>query len=167
MLAVVGKFPNRTGVMEQILKAELPLFNWAEYCAMAPVDQHIWKEKTDAQNKAMLLLMHLKNNNAKKDLRLAYSQGNKSTYPVNVVSMARYLLSQINQVGFLDRQTSIIRTGCLKAIIIPFDTGWNFIQYMINKIICLMLLLLSNFGSIARNTITSMHVLVNSACNTT
>ena len=41
----------------------------------------------------MLLLLNLKNDNAKKDLRLAYSQGNKTAYPLNPESMARYLLS--------------------------------------------------------------------------
>ena len=37
--------------------------------------------------------MNSKNNNAKKDLPLAYSQGNKVAYPLNLESMARYLSS--------------------------------------------------------------------------
>ena len=45
----------------------------------------------DALNKAMLLLLNSRNNNAKKDLCLAYSQGNKAAYPLNLESMARYL----------------------------------------------------------------------------
>ena len=40
--------------------------------------------------------MNSKKNNAKKDLRLAYSQGNKLTYHVNNESMARYLSSMYN-----------------------------------------------------------------------
>ena len=40
--------------------------------------------------------MNSKEDNAKKDLRLAYSQGNKLSYPVNVESMARYLLMMYN-----------------------------------------------------------------------
>ena len=36
--------------------------------------------------------MNSKNDNVKKDLRLAYSQGNKTAYPLNLESMARYLL---------------------------------------------------------------------------
>ena len=44
----------------------------------------------------MLLLMNSKNNNAKKDICLAYSQGNKSAYPVNVESMVRYLSLMYN-----------------------------------------------------------------------
>ena len=50
----------------------------------------------DAQNKALLLLMNPKNNNAKKDLRLAYAQGNRSAYLVTVESMARFLSLQYN-----------------------------------------------------------------------
>ena len=38
--------------------------------------------------------MNLKNKTAKKDLRLAYSQGNNTTYPLNIEAMARYLWTQ-------------------------------------------------------------------------
>ena len=38
--------------------------------------------------------MNSKNKNAKKDLRLIYSQGNKTAYPTNIKSAARYLSSQ-------------------------------------------------------------------------
>ena len=41
----------------------------------------------------MLLFMNSKNDNAKKDLCLVYSQGNKKAYPLNLESMARYLIS--------------------------------------------------------------------------
>ena len=44
----------------------------------------------------MLLFMNSKNNNAKKDLCLAYSQGNKFVYPLDVRSMVRYLLLMYN-----------------------------------------------------------------------
>ena len=63
---------------------------------MTPADQLIWEEKLEAQNKAMLLLMNLKNNNAKKDLSFAYVQGNCSAYPETVKSMARFVLLQYN-----------------------------------------------------------------------
>ena len=39
----------------------------------------------------MILLINPKNDNAKMDLRLLYSQGNKSAYPVSAEVMARYL----------------------------------------------------------------------------
>ena len=41
----------------------------------------------------MLLLINLKNNNAKKDPRLAYLQGNKIAYPLNLELMTKYLSS--------------------------------------------------------------------------
>ena len=53
---------------------------------------------------------------------------------------------------------SIINTASLKPIIIPFDTGWNFVQYMITKIMCLMLFYMTKFNSIVTNIITQMHV---------
>ena len=42
----------------------------------------------------MLYLTNSKNELAKKDLRLAYSQGNNTTYPPNIKTMARYLSTQ-------------------------------------------------------------------------
>ena len=72
----------------------------------------------------------------------------------------------IHQVGFLNQRTSNISTGRLKLVIIPFGTGWNFIQHMIDKLIYLILLWSWNFGSIARNTITSLYAPVNHVCNT-
>ena len=38
--------------------------------------------------------MNSKNDNAKKDLRLAYSQGNKTAYPLTIKAMARYMSTQ-------------------------------------------------------------------------
>ena len=73
MLAIVGKFLNGTGVVEQLLKAEIPSLTWADYCTMTLANQLIWEEKSDAQNKAMLLLMNSKNNNANKDLYILHT----------------------------------------------------------------------------------------------
>ena len=42
----------------------------------------------------MLYLINTKNGNAKKDLRLAYSQGNMTVYPPTFKGMARYLSTQ-------------------------------------------------------------------------
>ena len=58
--------------------------------------QETLEVKGDASTKAMLLLMNFKNDNAKNDLRLQYSQGNKSAYPTTAEAMARYLLIQYN-----------------------------------------------------------------------
>ena len=63
---------------------------------MSVADQDKWEKKGDDSVKAMLLLMNSKNDAAKKDLRLSYSQGNKKAYPDTVESMARYLSTQYN-----------------------------------------------------------------------
>ena len=78
--------------MLELLKVEVPVLDWATYCAMEVVDQETQEER--GNTKAMLLLMHFKNDNAKKDLRLLYSQENKSAYPVRAEAMARYLSTQ-------------------------------------------------------------------------
>ena len=77
VLAVIRKFLNGTGPMLELLKAEAPPLDWDDYCVMATVDQELWEAKGDASTKAMLLLMNSKNDAAKKDLHLSYSQGNK------------------------------------------------------------------------------------------
>ena len=59
---------------------------------------------------------------------------------------------------------SIISTGCSKPIIILFDTGWNFAQCMIDNIVYIILLSLTKFGDIIRDTTTCRHVLVNTVC---
>ena len=82
VLAVVGKFQNRTGPMIELLATEVPAADWAGYCAIDVADQETWEGKGDASTKAVLFLMNSKKDAAKKDLRLSYSQGNKSAYLV-------------------------------------------------------------------------------------
>ena len=94
--AIVRKFLNGTGVLEHLLKAETSPQGLGDYCTMNVVDRLVWEEKADALNKAMFLLMNSKNDNAKKNLRLAYSQGNKLAYPLNVESTARYVSLMYN-----------------------------------------------------------------------
>ena len=89
--AVVGKFPNETGAMIELLEAVVPAQHWAYYCGLTPADQLVWEERGNTLTKSMLSLMNLKNNNATKDLHLAYSQGNITVYPTTIKAMARYL----------------------------------------------------------------------------
>ena len=96
ILAVVGKFPNGTGPMLELLKVEAVPLDWDDYCVMATLDQELWEAKGDASTNAMLLLMNSKNDAAKKDLCLLYSQGNKKAYPETAKLMARYLSTQYN-----------------------------------------------------------------------
>ena len=94
VLAVVGKFLNSTGPMLELLAAEVLAVDWAGYCAMDVADQETREAKGDASTNTMLLLMNSKNNAAKKDLRLLYSQEKKTAYLVTAEEMARYLSAQ-------------------------------------------------------------------------
>ena len=94
---MVGKFPNRTGPMIELLKAETPPLGWTNYCAMNVTNQAIWEERGDASTKAILLLLNSKNNNAKRDLHLSYSQGNKSAYRNHSQSNSEISVDTISQ----------------------------------------------------------------------
>ena len=81
--------------MERLLsRAQPAVLDWAGYCALTPDEQLVWEQRADELNQSMLYLMNSKNELAKKDLRLAYSQGNNTAYPPNIESMARYLSTQ-------------------------------------------------------------------------
>ena len=56
----------------------------AGYCALPEVDQLVWELRADALNQSMLYLINMKNKNARKNLRLAYSQGNNTAYPPDI-----------------------------------------------------------------------------------
>ena len=93
--AIAGKFPNGTAaLMELLSNAQPAALDWAGYCALPEADQLVWEQRADALNQSMLYLMNSKNENAKKDLRLAYSQGNNTAYPTDIESAARYLSTQ-------------------------------------------------------------------------
>ena len=90
--AIVGKFPNETAALMELLSSALPApLDWTGYCALLEGNQLMWELKADAVNQAMIYLMNSKNKNTKKDLRLVYSQGNNTVYPPDIESMARYL----------------------------------------------------------------------------
>ena len=104
--AITEKFPNRIAALLELLSNAHPAaLDWAGYCALPKADQLVWELRADALNQSMLYLMNLKNENAKTDLFLAYSQGNNSAYPSDIKSMARYLSTQypnnkpVNQLG--------------------------------------------------------------------
>ena len=92
---ITRKFPNGTAAqMELLSNAHSVALDRAGYCALPEENQLVWELRTDALNQSMLHLMNLKNDNAKKDLYLTYSQGSNTAYPSNIVSMARYLSTQ-------------------------------------------------------------------------
>ena len=79
--------------MKLLSNALVPL-DRARYCALPEADQLVWELRADALNQSILYLMNSKNKNARKDLHLVYSQGNNTTYPPDIKSMARYLSTQ-------------------------------------------------------------------------
>ena len=70
--------------MELLSRAQPAALDWAVYCALTPDEQLVWEHRADELNQSMLFLINSKNKNAKKDLRLAYSQGNNIAYPPNI-----------------------------------------------------------------------------------
>ena len=80
--------------MMELLSREQPAVDWAGYCALISDQQLVWEQRGDELNQSMIYLMNLKNENVKKDLHLAYSQGDNTSYPPNIESMARYLSTQ-------------------------------------------------------------------------
>ena len=92
--AIAGKCPNGIATMMALLVAEAVPLDWDEYCALTLNEQLTWEERGDELTKAIPYLMNSKNEHAKKDLCLAYSQGNMTAYPPNIKAMARYLSTQ-------------------------------------------------------------------------
>ena len=96
--AIARKFPHGTAaLMELLSKAQPGAFDWAAYCELLADKQLVWKLRANKLNQAILFLMNLKNKTAKKDLCLAYSQRNNTTYPINIEVMARYLSTQYSK----------------------------------------------------------------------
>ena len=92
--AIVGRFPNGTAALMYLLNKAETTLNWDDYCALSKEDRLVWEQRADALNQSMIYLMNSKNENAKKNLRLAYSQGNYTAYPLNIKAAARYLSTQ-------------------------------------------------------------------------
>ena len=89
--AIAGKLPNETAAMMALMAVETIPLDWAVYCALTPVEQLAWKERGDELTEAMFYLMNPKNEQDKKNLHLAYSQGNMTAYPPNIKAIDRYL----------------------------------------------------------------------------
>ena len=94
--AIVERFPDGTeSLMHLLSNAETPL-DWDAYCALPAEGRLTWQLRADTLNQSMIYLMNSKNEIAKKDLRLAYSQGNYTAYPTDtgIKEAARYLSTQ-------------------------------------------------------------------------
>ena len=88
------KVPKRNRSNDKIAQSEKLALDWITYYAMPLADQLVWEDRGDDLTKSIIFLINLKNDNAKKDLRLAYSQGNITVYPPTIKAMARYLSTQ-------------------------------------------------------------------------
>ena len=80
--------------MHGLSSAEPNTSDWDGYCALLAEEQLVWETRADTLNQAMIFVMNSKNEIAKKDLQLAYSQGNHTAYPTNIELAARYLTTQ-------------------------------------------------------------------------
>ena len=93
--AIADKFPNGTASLIELLSNTHPVvLDQTGYCALPEADQLVWELRANALNQPMLCLMIPKNKNSKKDLRLAYSQGNNTAYLSDIKPIARYLSTQ-------------------------------------------------------------------------
>ena len=91
---VVKKFLKGAGGMIELLRAAVPPIDCANYCMQTPEEQLVQGERSNDMTKSMIFLMNSNNNNAKKDLRLAYSHGNKTAHPFTIKVMVRYISIQ-------------------------------------------------------------------------
>ena len=66
VFTITRRFPGGTGLLEELLKTESPPLDWGAYCALGAPKRLVWEDKAEVLNKAMLLLLNLKNNNAKR-----------------------------------------------------------------------------------------------------
>ena len=93
--AIVGRFPNGTATLRHLLSnAEPNALDWDGYCALLAEIQLVCETRADALNQVMIFIMNSKNEITKKDLQLAYSQGNHTAYPTNIEAAAQYLSTQ-------------------------------------------------------------------------
>ena len=77
-----------------LLKAGVVPLTWVDYCTMSPTDKLTWEERSNDLNKSIFYLINLKNDSAKMDLCLAYSQRNMTVYPPIIKGLARCLSTQ-------------------------------------------------------------------------
>ena len=100
-IAIFGRFPNGTTTLTHLLSKAEPPLDWDSYCALPAEGRLTWELRGDTLIQAMIYLMNSKNKIAKKDLRLAYSQGSYTPYPANIKAAAWYLSTQYpnNKLG--------------------------------------------------------------------
>ena len=78
---IVGRLPNGTAALAHLLSKTETTLDRDAYCALQEEERLMWEQRGNALNQSMIYLMNSKNKNIKKDLRLAYFQGNYTAYP--------------------------------------------------------------------------------------
>ena len=89
--AIVEKYPNGTAALMHLLSNAETSLDWDAYCALPAEGQLAWELRADALNQSIIYLMNSKNEITKKDLHLAYSQGNYTAYPTHIQAAVWYL----------------------------------------------------------------------------
>ena len=92
--AIVGRFPNGTETLMHLLSNAVPALDWNGYCTVLAETRILWETRADALTQGTIYIMNSKNEIAKKDLRLAYSQGNHTSYPTNIETTTWYITTQ-------------------------------------------------------------------------
>ena len=92
--AIVGRFPNGTTTLMHLLSKAESALDLDVDCALPAAGRLEWETRADALNQAIIFTMNSKNEIAKKDLRLAYSQDNHTAYLADIESVALYLSTQ-------------------------------------------------------------------------
>ena len=96
--AISGKFPFGTAILEHVLVHDptngAATNTLATFYKMTPDVQAPWERLYDDLALAMLFLNNSRNDEAKKELRRSYANGNPSAYQITLEKMARLLSSQ-------------------------------------------------------------------------
>ena len=71
-----------------LLSNVVPALDWDDYCILPAAGRLEWETRADTLNQAMIYIMNSKNEIAKKELHLTYSQGNYTAYPSDIKAAA-------------------------------------------------------------------------------
>ena len=94
----MGRFPNGTATLMHLLGNAEPALDWDGHCALPADDWLDWERRADALTQGMIYIINSKNEIVKKDLRLAYSQGNHTAYPTDIELVAQYVITQYSNI---------------------------------------------------------------------
>ena len=102
--AICGLFPFGTETLVYTMKNFIstggnPGNTLATFYSLSPAQRAHWVRVNDDLVMAMLFLNNSKNDDAKKELRRSFANGNKSAYQVTLEKLTRLLSSQYSMTG--------------------------------------------------------------------